>query len=76
MHSSLDWSIAYLYATPFSGYTLERRLIEAQIQGNLQITGGAAGPRASLLIVPVLILLAAAIARLTRGRIQRNIPCG
>ena len=55
-HTAWDWAQAFLFGTPVSGYVVEGRLMTSHPMGDAHWSGGTAGPEASLLIAPVLLL--------------------
>ena len=56
-HAAWDWAESFLWGTPVSGYVLEQRFLHARALGDPLWSGGAAGPEASLAILPLLCLL-------------------
>ena len=57
-HAAWDWGETYFYGTPDSGMIAKGHLLSEHPTGALLWTGGATGPEGSLLIVPLLILMA------------------
>ncbi|WP_158751202.1 CPBP family intramembrane glutamic endopeptidase [Acidobacterium sp. S8] len=57
-HAAWDWGQTYFYGTPDSGMIAKGHLLSVHPTGSLLWTGGATGPEGSLLIVPLLILIA------------------
>jgi membrane protease YdiL (CAAX protease family) len=55
IHSVWDWSAAFLYGVPSSGFAGHPRFLNANLHGPAWLTGGTFGPEAS---VPAMIMLA------------------
>jgi hypothetical protein len=70
-HASWDWAESYLWGTADSGRIAQGHLFAVHPQGNILFSGGATGPEGSLLVIP-LILIIAALMWLVWGR-QQNI---
>jgi uncharacterized protein len=60
-HTAWDWAETYFYGTPDSGFVAQRHFLTTSPAGNILWSGGADGPEGSLLIVPVILLLALAL---------------
>jgi membrane protease YdiL (CAAX protease family) len=60
-HAGWDWGQSYFYGTSNSGWTMRGHLLAAHPTGNPLWSGGATGPEASLLLLPLLILMAASM---------------
>jgi membrane protease YdiL (CAAX protease family) len=58
-HASWDWAESYLWGTADSGRVVQGHLFAVHPQGNILLSGGATGPEGSLLIIPLLIIIAA-----------------
>lgn len=58
-HAGWDWGQSYLYGTPDSGLLAKGRLLASHPSGNALWSGGTTGPEGSLLILPLLIVMAA-----------------
>ncbi|WP_206997598.1 CPBP family intramembrane glutamic endopeptidase [Trinickia mobilis] len=58
-HAAWDWGESYFYGTPDSGEISQGSLFTAHPVGNVLLSGGATGPEGSVLIFPVLIVVAA-----------------
>ena len=58
-HASWDWAESYLWGTADSGRVAQGHLFAVHPQGNIFLSGGATGPEGSLLILPLLIIIAA-----------------
>ena len=57
-HASWDWAESYLWGTADSGRIAHGHLFAVHPQGNMLLSGGAAGPEGSLLIIPLLLVVA------------------
>ena len=55
-HCSWDWAQSYLYGTADSGMIMLGHLFLTHAAGNHRISGGSAGPEASVLLIPVLLV--------------------
>jgi uncharacterized protein len=55
-HAAWDWAQSYLYGTPQSGHLMQGHLLMTHAQGNSLMSGGSAGPEASLLGLPVQVI--------------------
>jgi membrane protease YdiL (CAAX protease family) len=60
-HAGWDWGESYFYGTSNSGWVMQGHLLAAHPTGNPLWSGGATGPEASLLLLPLLILMAASM---------------
>lgn len=60
-HATWDWSQSFLYGTADSGLVSAGRLFSTHPVGNPLLSGGAAGPEGSLLLIPVLLLVMLAL---------------
>ncbi len=60
-HATWDWGQSFLYGTADSGAVSQGRLLASQSTGPLLWGGGPTGPEGSLLIVPLLLLIAVAM---------------
>ena len=58
-HASWDWAESYFWGTADSGRLAQGHLFAVHPQGNILFSGGATGPEGSLLILPLLLLIAA-----------------
>ena len=63
-HTTWDWAQSYLYGVQNSGTSARGHLFSSYAIGSPLISGGAAGPEGSILVIPTL-LLAALVIRLT-----------
>jgi uncharacterized protein len=57
-HAGWDWGQSYFYGTPNSGLVMKGHLLANHPGGSPLWSGGSAGPEASLLLLPLLILMA------------------
>jgi membrane protease YdiL (CAAX protease family) len=55
-HTTWDWAQSYLYGTPDSAMMMQGRLLATHAVGNIQISGGTAGPEGSVLAPVGLII--------------------
>ena len=60
-HAAWDWGESYFYGTSDSGMLVDTRLFTAHPLGNILLSGGKTGPEGSLLILPMLVVMAALI---------------
>lgn len=60
-HATWDWGQSFLYGVPDSGHVSLGRLFATHATGKVLLSGGSAGPEGSLLVLPVLALVALAI---------------
>ncbi len=60
-HAAWDWAETYFYGTPDSGFIAQRHFLTTSPAGSILWSGGADGPEGSLLIVPVVLMLALAL---------------
>jgi uncharacterized protein len=58
-HSAWDWGQSYFYGTADSGMIAGGHLFRAHPVGSILWSGGATGPEGSLLILPLLLVIAA-----------------
>jgi membrane protease YdiL (CAAX protease family) len=54
-HCAWDWAQSYLYGTADSGMIMLGHLFLTHATGSVRVSGGSAGPEASLLLIPVLL---------------------
>ena len=66
-HAAWDWGETFFYGTPDSGFTAQGHYLTSTPSGAIVWSGGADGPEGSVLVVPVVLLLLAAVA-LVYGR--------
>ena len=70
-HASWDWAESYLWGTADSGKIAQGHLFAVHPQGNILLSGGTTGPEGSLLVLP-LVLIIAALMWLAWGR-NKNV---
>jgi membrane protease YdiL (CAAX protease family) len=77
-HAGWDWGQSYLYGTPDSGLLTKGHLLSSHPSGNPLWSGGATGPEGSLVILPLLIMMATGMwlwwGRKRRVSSQRGFP--
>jgi hypothetical protein len=56
-HAGWDWAESFLFGVRDSGVVSRGRLLDSAIHGPAWMTGGAAGPEASLLTAAALLLV-------------------
>jgi membrane protease YdiL (CAAX protease family) len=61
LHAAWDWAQSFLYGVPNSGVLARGPVWNCSVHGPNWLTGGSVGPEGSLLVLPVLLLLALAI---------------
>jgi membrane protease YdiL (CAAX protease family) len=57
-HGAWDWAESYLWGTADSGRVAQGHLFSAHPQGNILWSGGSTGPEGSLMILPLLLIIA------------------
>lgn len=57
-HAAWDWGESYFYGTFDSGTLVDTRFMTAHPVGNALISGGSTGPEGSLLVFPLLVIMA------------------
>lgn len=68
-HTAWDWGETFFYGTPDSGFTAQGHFLTSTSAGSVFWSGGADGPEGSVLVLPVILLLLAAILLIYgRGR--------
>jgi len=72
-HATWDWSETFLYSVPDSGMVAPGHLLSSTLHGPNWLTGGSAGPEASVLCFAVIGLTSVAFARTCRPA-QTNGP--
>lgn len=60
-HAAWDWGQSFLFGTADSGILVRGHLLASRPSGPVPLSGGATGPEGSLLIFPLLALIALAI---------------
>ncbi len=61
MHASWDWGETFFYSVPNSGLLARGHLLNSSFHGPIWLTGGSAGPEASLFVFLILLLWVAVI---------------
>jgi membrane protease YdiL (CAAX protease family) len=68
-HAAWDWGETFFYGTADSGFTAQGHYLVSTPAGTTLWSGGADGPEGSVLVIPVVLLLMAAVLLLYgRGR--------
>jgi len=62
-HAAWDWGETFFYSVPDSGYIAPGHLLSSKLHGPNWLTGGSAGPEASILCFAVIALTSVAFAR-------------
>ena len=57
-HAAWDWAQSYFWGTADSGLLAKGHLFGVHPQGNIIWSGGATGPEGSLLVIPLLLIVA------------------
>lgn len=60
-HAAWDWGQSYFYGTADSGMLAQGHLLQEHPAGSLIWSGGATGPEGSVLILPLLLIMAIAM---------------
>jgi membrane protease YdiL (CAAX protease family) len=63
-HAAWDWGETFFYGTPDSGFTAQGHYLTSTAAGATLWSGGADGPEGSVLVVPVVLFLLAAVTLL------------
>jgi uncharacterized protein len=74
-HAGWDWGQSYFYGTADSGLVMQNHFLASHASGNPLWSGGATGPEGSLLMVPLLVVLALG-TWLWWGRIRKTVLYG
>lgn len=74
MHASFDFGETFLYSVPDSGYIFPGHLSNATLAGPTWLTGGSAGPEASLCDFTMLLIFFYVFHRLYPARAQSSLP--
>jgi uncharacterized protein len=61
LHAAWDWGQSFFYGVPNSGIAARGHVLNSSMHGSNWVTGGPVGPEGSLLVFPVLLLMALAI---------------
>ena len=74
MHASFDFGETFLYSVPDSGYIFPGHLSNATLAGPAWLTGGSAGPEASVCDFIMLLIFFYVFQRLYPARTQNSLP--
>ena len=74
MHASFDFGETFLYSVPNSGYIFPGHLSNATLAGPAWLTGGSAGPEASVCDFIMLLIFFYVFHRLYPARAQNPLP--
>ena len=74
MHASFDFGETFLYSVPDSGYIFPGHLSNATLAGPAWLTGGSAGPEASVCDFIMLLIFFYVFHRLYPARTQNSLP--
>jgi membrane protease YdiL (CAAX protease family) len=74
MHASFDFGETFLYSVPDSGYIFPGHLSNATLAGPAWLTGGSAGPEASVCDFIMLLIFFYVFHRLYPARAQKPLP--
>jgi hypothetical protein len=69
-HAAWDWGESYFYGASDSGHTVGGHLFAVHSIGNILWSGGKTGPEGSLLVIPLLLLIALFTWLWWRHRVQ------
>ena len=67
-HAAWDWSQSFFWGTADSGVLVQGRLFDEHAQGPALWSGGSTGPEGSLLIFPLLLVVAVLVSLWWRGK--------
>jgi len=73
MHASFDFGETFLYSVPDSGVVFQGHLSNATLAGPAWLTGGSAGPEASVLDFAMLLILFYVFHKLYPGRAATSL---
>lgn len=73
-HAAWDWAESYFWGTADSGLVVKGHLFGGHPHGNILWSGGATGPEGSMLIVPLLIIVAVLMVIVWRKK--SAVPAG
>jgi uncharacterized protein len=71
-HAAWNFAQSFVFGFRNSGSEPPASLLSPRVEGAAWLTGGATGPEASVLMIPALVILFAAIHRLSRRRFVRR----
>jgi uncharacterized protein len=57
-HTAWDWAESYFYGVPDSGSVAEGHLLSSSARGAVWLSGGSTGPEGSIIVLPIILLLA------------------
>lgn len=60
-HAAWDWAESFFYGTPDSGGVLPMHLLNTSPRGAPWLSGGSVGPEGSVLVLPLIVLVALAV---------------
>jgi uncharacterized protein len=60
-HAAWDWAESFFYGAPDSGGILPMHLLNTSPQGTAWLSGGSVGPEGSVLVLPVILLVAVVV---------------
>jgi membrane protease YdiL (CAAX protease family) len=72
-HTAWDWSQSFLYGVPDSGGLMQGRLFATHALGSRLYSGGTVGPEGSVLCIPVLLCVIAALLFVTPASPQPSL---
>ena len=70
-HASWDWAETVFYGTPDSGFVAKGHLFTSVAQGPALWSGGTDGPEGSVLVLPVILLLAVVLLSICYWALER-----
>lgn len=73
-HASWDWAETFFYGTPDSGFVAKGHLFTSVAQGPALWSGGTDGPEGSVLVLPVILLLAVVLLTVYGRRLGTSGP--
>jgi membrane protease YdiL (CAAX protease family) len=75
-HASWDWAQTFFYGTADSGLIPKGHFLTTTPAGAVSWSGGNAGPEGSLLVIPMILLVLAALVLVygRRGRVESSSP--
>lgn len=71
-HAAWDWSESFLFGASDSGFTMQGHVLTTHAAGPIWLSGGSAGPEGSLLVLPLLALMAIWLMFAVSGKASRN----
>jgi membrane protease YdiL (CAAX protease family) len=73
-HTAWDWALSYFFGAANSGMAAQGHLLTVRPAGTALWSGGSDGPEGSLLAVPIVVLLLAALVAIYRRRKPSTPP--